>query len=584
MKQIRWPKSLCFSFFLLATSLSLRANEPFWNIRDVPQETVTVVAHRGAGNLAPENALESLQLTWSLGGIPEVDVRTTKDDRIVMFHDANFARILPNASEEMKKKRLEDLTFEEARQLDIGAFRGEQFAGQKIVSLEEICDSLKEDKWRRVYIDVKNVDFVKLAEVTQGLHEQIILATGKDEEAQKWMKIAPDSGTLLWMGLGTATDADIEKRFEKLRATQFEGVTHLQIHVKFLENGEMQPSADYLKKIGKELRQHKIEFQTMPWGVSTDKIEYYHRLFDLGTAGIGTDNPDIAFAALDEYYKNPPKENWNLRDHIPLNKVIVQAHRGAGNMAPEGSLESFELAWGMDMVPEADLRMTKDSVIVSFHDNDFSRIIPNASNDFKKKGIKDLTFEETQQLDIGAFRGEQFIGQKIINLETMNQVLSEHPDRMLYIDIKQIDFELLARQTEGLHSQYILASTKYDEIKEWKRVAPRSKTLHWMGGSEEKLAERLAALRAVHFAGIDQLQIHVNVDKDGKFSPSEDFLKKTGEELRKYGILFQTLSWTQGDSPEVYWRLMDLGCASFATDYPIETMKAIRDYYEKKAK
>ncbi len=36
---------------------------------------------------------------------------------------------------------------------------------------------------------------------------------------------------------------------------------------------------------------------------------------------------------------------WNVRDHIPLDRIAVQAHRGAGDLAPEGSLEAFELAW-----------------------------------------------------------------------------------------------------------------------------------------------------------------------------------------------------------------------------------------------
>lgn len=560
------------------------ADEVQWNIRNVPRESVTVIAHRGAGYLAPENTTEALELTWRMGGIPEVDVRTTKDGVIMMFHDTNFARILPDASEEMKKKGLEDLTYDEARRLDIGAFRGAAFAGQRIVSLEEICEALRQDRWRRIYIDVKNVDFHLLARATEGLHEQIVLATGKDEEARRWRKIAPLSGALLWMGLGKATDEDIEERFAVLRASDFEGVTHLQIHVRFNENGTMMPSESCLRKAGSELRRRRIEFQTMPWGVGEhgDRVDYYRRLLDLGTAGLGTDRPDIAMQALDEYYAQPPAGAWNVRDHIPFEEVIVQAHRGYGNAAPEGSLESFEMAWRLHMVPEADLRMTRDGVIVSFHDTNFARILPEAPEELKKKGIEDLTFAETQQLDIGAFRGESFAGQRIISLARMLEALDGHPDRMLYIDIKQIDFEVLARQTLGYHPRLIVASTKYDELKQWKRVAPRSKTLHWMGGREEDLERRLAALRDVKFAHIDQLQVHVQIDENSVLSPSEAFLKRTGEELRRYGILFQTLSWTQGDRPETYQRLLDLGCASFATDYPEETMDAIQAYYAEK--
>lgn len=585
MRCVTYPSVRILIALVLIGATVGSASEPRWNIRNVPRESVTVVAHRGAGYLAPENTMEALELTWRMGGIPEVDVRTTKDGAIVMFHDKNFARILPHASEAMKKMGVEDLTYDEARRLDIGAFRGENFAGQRIVSLEDICDALRRDRRRRVVIDVKNVDFDLLAEKTEGLHEQIILATGKDEEARHWKQTAPLSGTLLWMGLGKATDEDIEERFKRLRALDFEGVTQLQIHVKFNDDGTIMPSANCLQKAGDELREHRIEFQTMPWGIGEheDKVDYYTRLLDLGTAGIGTDRPDVAMQALDEYYAHAPAGTWNVCDHIPFEEIIVQAHRGYGNDGPEGSLESFEMAWKINMVPEADLRMTKDGVIVSFHDNNFARIIPDAPDALKKRGIKDLTFAETQQLDIGKFRGEQFTGQKIINLATMIDVLDAHPERLLYIDIKQIDFDVLAQQTIGYHPQLIVASTKYDELKEWKRVAPRSKTLHWMGGAEADLAKRLAGLRKAKFACIDQLQIHVRIDENGVISPSEAFLKQTGDELRRYGVLFQTLSWTQGDKPETYRRLLDLGCASFATDYPKDTMDAIKAYYDEKA-
>jgi len=72
----------------------------------------------------------------------------------------------------------------------------------------------------------------------------------------------------------------------------------------------------------------------------------------------------------------PPE--WNIRDHIPVDQVIVQSHRGAGNLMAENSVEAFDLAWNLGTLPEADLRTTRDGVIVAFHDNDFKRILPNA--------------------------------------------------------------------------------------------------------------------------------------------------------------------------------------------------------------
>ncbi len=592
MKSLR---TVVCGVFLGLTLVVLRvtAAEPVWNIRNIPLERVSVVAHRGAGDLAPENTMEALELSWSMGCIPELDVRTTKDGHLMMFHDKNFARIMPQASPEMKKKRLEDLTYEEAKQLDVGAFRGPQFAGQRIVSLAEIVAALRKDRKRSAYIDVKNVDFAQMAKETEDVHEQIVLATGSEADCARWKAVAPRSEAFLWIGTwGDTNDVKVEKRFAGLREIGFAHIDRLQVHCHFNTNNDrMVPSDEFVRRAGLEVRGRGIEFQTMPWDVPhTEAI--YTRLFDLGTEGLGTDRPDVALSALRAYYKNGPK-NWNVRDHIPLSQFTMQAHRGAGDLAPEGSMEAFELGWKLGCIPEADLRQTKDGVIVSFHDNNFARILPNAPDELKKKGVADLTFAEVKKLDVGSFRNEKFAGQRVSSLAEMVGILKAHPERSLYIDIKKVDFRKLAAETVGVHEQLILASTKYDEIKLWRQVAPRSRTIHWMGGPQSwmsgspdapdgpqaKLAQRLAELRKVNFKDIDTLQIHVNTSPEGVFYPSEDFLREAGNELRTYGILFQTLAWKQKD-PKVFHRLLDLGCASFATDYPDVAMEAVRDYYK----
>ncbi len=579
MKSFCWLISsgaVCAPFVISTVS----AAEPAWNIRNIPLERVSVVAHRGAGFLAPENTMDALELSWSMGCIPELDVRTTKDGHLMMFHDKDFRRILPNAPEAAKKRRLEDLTYDEAKQLDIGAFRGPQFAGQRIVSLAEIVTALKKDAKRSAYLDVKNVDFAQMARETEGVHDQIVLATGSEADLPRWKAVAPRSDTFLWIGTwGDTNDANVEQRFAKLRASGFAHIDRMQVHCHFnTNNGVMVPSDDFIRRAGVEVRKHGIEFQTMPWNVP-EKAEAYVRLLDLGTAGFGTDRPDVAMSAVREYYQNGPKR-WNVREHIPLDRVIVQAHRGAGDLAPEGSLEAFELGWKLGCVPEADLRRTKDGVIVSFHDNNFARILPDAPEDLKKKGIVDLTFKEVKALDVGSFRDKEFAGQRVLSLAEMVAILKAHPERSLYIDIKKVDFHQLAAETVGVHPQLILASTKYEELKQWRQVAPKSKTLHWMGGTQEKLAERIEALRAVNFAGIDQLQIHVNTSTNGVFSPSEEFLQAAGSELRARGVLFQILPWREKDA-KIFHRLLDLGCASFTTDYPDAAMEAIRAYYGK---
>src|SRR4026209_2463996 len=107
---------------------------------------------------------------------------------------------------------------------------------------------------------------------------------------------------------------------------------------------------------------------------------------------------------------------WNVRDYVPLEKFIIQSHRGAGELAPENTIEAFELGWKLGTYPEADVRTTKDGVIVAFHDANFARVVKDVSPEMKKKGVADITFEELGNLDVGAWKGDQFAGRRVSRL------------------------------------------------------------------------------------------------------------------------------------------------------------------------
>jgi glycerophosphoryl diester phosphodiesterase len=278
---------------------------------------------------------------------------------------------------------------------------------------------------------------------------------------------------------------------------------------------------------------------------------------------------------------------WNVRDHVPRDRFVIQSHRGAGELEAENTLEAFELAWKLGTVPEADLRVTKDGVIVAFHDNDFTRLVKGVAPGLARKGVKDLTWDELRALDVGSWKGEKFAGRRVPRMADVFRGMTDKPERRLYLDIKEMDLKELAGEVNAARvgSQVIVASSKHPVIKEWKALVPESGTLLWMGGTEAALEKRLAALRKAKFAGITQLQIHVRTKPAGggeELTPSPAFLAATGRELREHGILFQTLPWGSTD-PKLYWRLLDLGAASFATDHPTVTLDAVRKYYEKKA-
>jgi glycerophosphoryl diester phosphodiesterase len=265
--------------------------------------------------------------------------------------------------------------------------------------------------------------------------------------------------------------------------------------------------------------------------------------------------------------------------------IIVQSHRGAGVLAPENTIAAFELGWKLGTIPEADVRTTQDGVIVAFHDADFSRVVHDAPPELKKKGVKDVTFRELAALEVGAEGQKGFERRHVSSLEEVFALMRGTPGRRLYLDIKQVELPKLAAlvRSSGVESQVILASTKLEIVRSWRALLPGSHTLLWMGGTEESLRERIEGLRQSGFAGVTQLQVHINQVKDSAgvvtIQPSEAFLREIAAELKPRRILFQALPWA-GSDPEIYRRLLALGVESFATDYPDVTMKVMREYLQ----
>jgi glycerophosphoryl diester phosphodiesterase len=262
--------------------------------------------------------------------------------------------------------------------------------------------------------------------------------------------------------------------------------------------------------------------------------------------------------------------DWTIRGKMPADQVVIQCHRGAGTLAPENTIEAFELAWSLGTIPEADLRMTRDGVIVAFHDDNFARVVKTDDPALKKKGVADLTWEELAALDVGQ-------GQRVARMEPVFQSLKAKPERRLYLDVKKIDLAKLAAAVKDVEGQVILASPRYAELRRWRSLAPAAGALLWVGGAtEEEQAKKLEEPRSTSFADLTQLQIHVRM-KAEVFTPSDAFIVKLGKELRERKVLFQALPWGARD-PKAYARLLDLGVMSFATDYPKETVEAVRRY------
>jgi len=96
-------------------------------------------AHRGESYLAPENTMAAYSLAWKNGEkIVETDIQLTKDDQVVICHDLDTFRTSGNKT----KLVIKDSTLAEIQKVDVGAWKGQQWAGQVCPTLKELYDAM----------------------------------------------------------------------------------------------------------------------------------------------------------------------------------------------------------------------------------------------------------------------------------------------------------------------------------------------------------------------------------------------------------------------------------------------------------
>ena len=107
-----------------------------------------IVAHRGASGDAPENTIPAFKLAWEQGADAiEGDFHLTKDGQIVCIHDKDTKKVSG------QKLMVRDTTLESLKKLDVGAYRGQQFAGTRIPTIAEVFAIIPAKK--KIYIEVK---------------------------------------------------------------------------------------------------------------------------------------------------------------------------------------------------------------------------------------------------------------------------------------------------------------------------------------------------------------------------------------------------------------------------------------------
>ena len=162
-----------------------------------------------------------------------------------------------------------------------------------------------------------------------------------------------------------------------------------------------------------------------------------------------------------------------------MKKPLLFAHRGFSGAYPENSPIAFQaVADKTNAVGiESDVHITKDGKLVIFHDATLER----TSNG--KGWIKDHTFDELLQLDIGSWMAPEFAGQHVWTLE---QLLDFCKESKLLLNMELKNYEVFYQGLEKMVADAICARKMQDQVfvssfnhismQEFKQICPEIKT------------------------------------------------------------------------------------------------------------
>ncbi len=110
------------------------------------KNSVKLQAHKGVETEYPENTLPAFAAAGEQGyEMIELDLRMTKDNRIIVMHDSliNSTGRNPDGSRIEEEIRITDITYAQALEYDFGIWFSEKFKGTKIALFDDVLPIAK---------------------------------------------------------------------------------------------------------------------------------------------------------------------------------------------------------------------------------------------------------------------------------------------------------------------------------------------------------------------------------------------------------------------------------------------------------
>lgn len=243
-------------------------------------DSVTVVAHRGAAGKAPENTLASIrQAIADRTDWVEIDVQESADGEVVVVHDSDFMKL---AGVDLK---VWDGTLEQIRAIDIGSWFDPQFSAERVPTLVDVLTEAKGNA--RVVIELKYYGHdqqleQRVVNIVErlGMTDEVAIMSLKYEGVQKIRALRPDwtIGLLSATAIGNLAALDVD----------------------FLAVAQRMATPGFIR------RSHEQGKQVFVWTIN-DAVSL-SRMMSLGVDGVITDEPALARKVISERADLNPAE------------------------------------------------------------------------------------------------------------------------------------------------------------------------------------------------------------------------------------------------------------------------------------
>lgn len=123
---------------------------------------INIIAHRGSSKAAPENTKAAFKqaIKDKADGI-ELDVHLSADNQVIVIHDPTIDRTSKGQG------FIKDLSLNELKKLDFGSYFSDEFKGEKVLTLTETLDIIKD-------IELINIEIKKGYNINQGIEEEVL--------------------------------------------------------------------------------------------------------------------------------------------------------------------------------------------------------------------------------------------------------------------------------------------------------------------------------------------------------------------------------------------------------------------------